>query len=89
MAIQVTPTPNPNSVKITVGRTLVPSGSRTYESAEEAASNPIAKRLFEEEGVAIVFMLGNFITVTRKQGVDWNELVPRLEAAVRSALGDA
>lgn len=73
--MRVEPTPNPNSVKFTVDRPLTQGRGATYRSGEEA-DHPLARRLLEVEGVEMVFMLNNFVTVTRRPGADWNTLVP-------------
>lgn len=87
MEIRITPTPNPNAMKFTVGATLVSAGSRTFDSAIEADRDPLAKRLFQETGVRSVFMLGNFVTVSRQPDVEWRDLIPRVERALREHLG--
>jgi len=87
MRIEVSPTPNPNAMKITVDVKLVAAGSRTFDSAQEAGADPLAKKLFELTGVKSVFMLGNFVTVTRAAGVEWSDLLPRLERAMREHFG--
>lgn len=78
------PTPNPNSAKFTVNRTLTEGGSKTYNSAEEAADSPLAKALFDIEGVTMVFLLNNFITVGKEPAASWNDLVPKIEEAIRN-----
>lgn len=77
------PTPNPNSAKFTVNRTLTEGSSKTFNSAEEAADSPLAKALFDIEGVSMVFLLNNFITVGKKPDASWNDLVPQIEAKIR------
>lgn len=80
-------TPNPEAGKFTVGRTLV-EGRRgqTFDSPEAARGNPVAERLFAEPGVKSVFMVADFVTVTREPGADWAELTPRVQAALREVL---
>lgn len=82
--VSITPTPNPNSMKITVDRTVIDSGSKTFDSESEAASNPLASALFKIGGVASVFMLNNFITVTKQPAADWKAMLPELEKTVRA-----
>lgn len=72
------PTPNPNSLKFTVSATVVESGSKSYASAEAAAESPLAKSLFELDGVASVFMLGNFITVNKSPEAAWEDLAQEI-----------
>jgi hypothetical protein len=85
--LSITPTPNPNSMKFTLDRQVIDKGSKTYDSANEAAVHPLASALFKIAGVKSVFMLNNFITVTKDVAADWKALVPDLEKAVRSHFG--
>ncbi|HEX2095206.1 MAG TPA: NifU N-terminal domain-containing protein [Longimicrobiaceae bacterium] len=85
--VRFDPTPNPQAGKFTVGRTLVEGRrGRTYESAVAAATDPIAARLFALEGVHGVFMVADFVTVTKAPEASWAELAPRVQAALRDAL---
>lgn len=82
-----TPTPNPEAGKFTVGRVLVEGRSgHTYDSAEAARGVPLAERLLAEEGVRSVFVVADFVTVTRAPGADWKELAPRVRAVLRDVL---
>ncbi|HLS88575.1 MAG TPA: NifU N-terminal domain-containing protein [Sphingobacteriaceae bacterium] len=76
------PTPNPNSVKFTLDRPVVVGDSKSYFSPEEA-DTPLAKMLFEVEGVAGLFFLNNFITVTKSPDADWNTVVPDVEERIK------
>lgn len=80
-------TPNPQAGKFTVGRTLV-EGRRgiTFDSAESAADNPVAARLLAEPGVRSVFMVADFVTVTKEPDAAWADLAPRVQAALRQVL---
>jgi NFU1 iron-sulfur cluster scaffold homolog, mitochondrial len=80
-------TPNPEAGKFTVGRTLVEGRrGRTVDSAAAAAGDPLAARLLAEPGVRSVFIVADFVTVTREPGADWGELAPRVRAALREVL---
>lgn len=87
MAVRVDPTPNPNSVKFTVDRPLTGGRSLTFRRPEEAADHPLARALLEVEGVEMVFLLNDFITVTRRPGADWQEIVPRCREIIERHLG--
>lgn len=78
------PTPNPNSMKFVLDRTVVDSGSESYMNAEAAKKSPLASALFALEGVTAVFMLGNFVTVTKAPDADWGALVPRVTEVIES-----
>lgn len=86
--VQYQPTPNPNSLKFTVNKTVVESGSASYMSAEEAQDSPLAAALFAVEGVASIFMLGNFITVNKSPEADWTEMVPQLTDVIVEKLSE-
>ena len=80
-------TPNPHAGKFTVGRTLL-EGRRgiTFDSPESAAQNPIAARLLAEPGVRSVFIVADFVTITRDPDTAWADLAPRVQAALRQVL---
>jgi hypothetical protein len=80
-------TPNPNAGKFTVGRTLVEGRSGlTFDSADAAAGDAVAARLMAEPGVRSVFMVADFVTVTKDDAASWAELAPRVQAALRETL---
>ena len=59
---------------------------RTYDSAEAAADDPVAAPLMALEGVRGVFMVADFVTVTKAPEASWAELAPRVQAALRAAV---
>jgi hypothetical protein len=80
-------TPNPNAGKFTVDRKLVEGrGSKTFNSAAQAAPDPIAAALFEIDGVASVFMVDDFVTVTKSPAVEWTVLEPRVSEVLERVL---
>lgn len=84
--LKVLPTPNANALKFVVGRRLSDGRSRTFRSAEEAAGHPLAAGLFAVPGVVQVFVLNDFITITRDPAASWEEIAGRAEAAIRECL---
>ncbi len=88
MSITVTaqPTPNPNAMKFSVNRQLTEGSSRTYGSPAEAAGDALAAALFAVPGVKTVFILNDFVTVTKLPDAVWGDLAPAAEAALRTAL---
>ena len=88
MTISVTaqPTPNPNAMKFSVNRQLTEGTSRTYGSAAEAAGDAVAAALFAVPGVKAVFILNDFVSVTKQPDAAWVTLAPAAEAALRDAL---
>ncbi|HEX6989257.1 MAG TPA: NifU N-terminal domain-containing protein [Bacillota bacterium] len=77
------PTPNPNSVKFTLDRTVSEGTSQTYQNAQEAEESPLATAIFAVPGVTMVFLLNNFVTVGKDPSAAWHDIVPQVEEAIR------
>jgi Fe-S cluster biogenesis protein NfuA len=67
--------PNPNSLKFVVNEMLVPEGlSYDFPDIESTSSAPLAQELFGYPFVDRVFYMSNFVTVTKKDSVEWIEV---------------
>jgi hypothetical protein len=55
-------------------------------SAEAAATIPFAAAVFATEGVASVFGVNDFVTVTRRPGADWEPIIAAVHAAAATHL---
>ncbi len=64
MFIQTEATPNPDTLKFLPGKTVLEDGVRDFANAEEGEVSPLATRLFDVQGVARVFLGGDFVSVT-------------------------
>ena len=85
--VRYQPTPNPNAGKFTVDRPVVEGkASKSFYAAEQAAADPVAKALFELDGVASIFMVADFVTVTKAPEADWAALVPAVTAAIEQSM---
>lgn len=72
--------PNPNSLKFVANEMLVPEGmSFDFPDAVSAQEAPLAKELFEYPFVDRVFYMSNFVTVTKKEGIEWLEIQDTLK----------
>ena len=78
------PTPNPNAMKFTLDTKL--GGTMNFTSAEAAAGSPFATQVFATDGVVQVFGLNDFVTVTRRQGADWDPIIEAVKAAAAEHL---
>jgi hypothetical protein len=88
VSVRFQATPNPNAGKFVLDRKVLEGGgSRSFSSAAQASAHPIAKALFELAGVASIFMVSDFVTVTKTADAEWSALVPDVERAIRAALG--
>jgi hypothetical protein len=87
MQVNFQPTPNPNAGKFNVGRPVVEGrSSRSFYTADQAAADPVAAALFELDGVASIFMVEDFVTVTKEPGADWGELIPAVTSTLERVL---
>src|SRR5687768_6409559 len=79
--------PNPNSLKFVVNEMLVPEGlSFDFPDAESATLSPLAQELFGYPFVDRVFFMSNFITVTKKEDIDWLEIQGTLKDHIKKYL---
>lgn len=85
--VRFQPTPNPNAGKFVTDREVVAGdASKSYFSREQAEGDRLAEALMGLEGVASLFMVEDFITVTKKPDAEWPALIPRIEEAIREKL---
>jgi NFU1 iron-sulfur cluster scaffold homolog, mitochondrial len=79
--------PNPNSLKFVVNEMLVPEGlSFDFPNVESTTNAPLAKELFDYPFVDRVFYMSNFITVTKKEEVEWLEIQNQIKDHIKNFL---
>ncbi|MBS1490109.1 MAG: NifU family protein [Bacteroidetes bacterium] len=79
--------PNPNSLKFVVNEMLVPDGmSFDFPSPADAEEAPLAQELFMYPFVDRVFYMSNFVTVTKKEEVEWIEVQDTLKKHIKEFL---
>jgi len=79
--------PNPNSLKFVVNEMLIPEGiSFDFPTAQSAVKAPLAAELFTYPFVDRVFYMSNFITVTKKEDVEWLEIQNTLKNHIKNFL---
>jgi Fe-S cluster biogenesis protein NfuA len=72
-------TPNPATMKFVANHVLAQQG-RVYDfkSEAESAPSPLAERLFSFPFVSGVFIAQNFVSITKMEGVEWDEVMLEL-----------
>ncbi|GFS65741.1 NFU1 iron-sulfur cluster scaffold homolog, mitochondrial [Trichonephila inaurata madagascariensis] len=81
--IQTQETPNPNSLKFIPGIPVLESGTFEAPNVREAIKSPLARQLFQIEGVSSVFFGPDFITVSKAdEDIEWKVLKPQIFATV-------
>lgn len=78
MYIETEITPNPDTLKFLPGCEVLEGEGRHFAEPEAAEASPLAASIFEIEKVAAVFLGADFVSVTRKEGTDWDELKPQV-----------
>lgn len=79
-------TPNPESMKFVANKMILPNDSIDFRSKEDVAHCPMAEELFKYDFVKGVFIMNNFVSVTKKADYDWFDLVPTLKQFVQEYL---
>jgi Fe-S cluster biogenesis protein NfuA len=73
--IQLEWTPNPSTLKYVVDTALLPRGAMNFTTKEIAAEkSPLVNKLFGIKGVQAVMLGTNFVTVTKGDDGEWDEL---------------
>ena len=76
MFIQTERTPNPATLKFLPGEAVMSSGTADFRDSDSAERSPLARRLFQVEGVTGVFFGGDFVSVSKSDDADWQSLKP-------------
>ena len=79
VTISAEATPNPNTVKLNVGRVLLERGVLNYTSPERARESLLALRLFENDAIAGVMIGRDFISLTKKPEAQWADVAPEVD----------
>ncbi len=77
-------TPNPDATKFTLDTKLPTMFNAT--DAEQASRIPFAADVFAAGGVASVFGVNDFVTVTRQPGADWEPIIAAVRASAAAHL---
>ena len=82
MFIQTEATDHPESLKFLPGRPVMASGTVDFHNAQSTERSPLARRLFEIDSVARVFLGPDFITITKVPDVAWQIVKPPVLSAI-------
>lgn len=85
--IYIESTPNPASMKFVANKMLLEKGaSAEYRSPAETEFAPIAKKLFQFPFVKNVFISANYITITKHDAIDWDDVTIELRSFITDHL---
>jgi len=77
--------PNPNSMKFVINEILLSDGkTMEYLPTSDTSSSPLAQAVFDRfDFVNRIFIMSNFLTLTKDEHVDWLEVSPVIRAFLR------
>ena len=78
------PSPNPNALRFALDVTL--PDTLSINDAAAAKGNPFAEAVFAAPGVASIFGVNDFVTVTRAPNADWDPIIEAVQTAAREHL---
>jgi Fe-S cluster biogenesis protein NfuA len=85
--IQLEWTPNPSTLKYVLDQKLMASGALNITTREAATEkSPLASRLMDIKGVTAVMLGSNFVTVTKGEEGEWDDLNDQVMSALDTHL---
>ena len=75
---EVQSTPNPNATKFVLDH-AISDHPVSFFNPESGLQHPIASRLFAINGVCGIFLLGDFITISKTPEGRWAEITPKVK----------
>ena len=86
-SFDIVSTPNPDSLKFeSRDFTYLEQGMVAASSRVEAGGHTLATTLLGIPGVANVFIVPQFLTVTKNPSRSWDDVLPLVEKAIRDSL---
>ncbi|MCH8207551.1 MAG: NifU family protein [Nitrospinae bacterium] len=77
-------TPNPNALQFVLNAQILNHGNKSWSSKSDCGGDKMGEALFSIDGVDKVYIMENFVTVTKRNGVTWKPLSDRIWKAVDS-----
>lgn len=81
-------TPNPETMKFVTNIMLFPNNSADFADEASAKESALATELFGFPFVKGVFIMNNFVTVTKTPDSEWMEIIPTLREFVKNYVED-
>lgn len=82
-------TPNPNTMKFVTNKMLLDNGVAEYKSIDETkGSSTVAEKIFQFPFVQSIFFTRNFITITKKEVFEWDDITYELRIFLSELLAE-
>ncbi|WP_126972124.1 NifU family protein [Gynurincola endophyticus] len=79
-------TPNPETMKFVANKLLYPGKSVDFPDVESAKPSPLAVELFGFPFIRAVFIASNFVTLTKTNETEWNDVIPTIRQFLKDYL---
>ncbi|MCB9262140.1 MAG: NifU family protein [Flavobacteriales bacterium] len=79
-------TPNPESMKFVSNKMILANDSVDFRSKDKVKNSPLATALFEYPYVKGVFIMNNFISITKSVDYEWFDVIPTLKKFIQEYL---
>lgn len=79
-------TPNPKVMKFVANRAIIQGDSVEFMNIDEAMSSPLAIKLFHFPFVKEVFIAKNFVSLTKYEMMEWEDVVMEIREFIREYL---
>ena len=81
-------TPNPKVMKFVANRAIIRGDSVEFMNIDEAKNAPLAIKLFHFPFVKEVFIARNFVSLTKYDMMEWDDIVMEIREFIREYLAD-
>lgn len=79
-------TPNPETMKFVANKLLYPGKSADFPDADSAKPSPLATELFGFPFIKAIFIASNFVTLTKTNETDWDDVIPSVRQFLKEYL---
>jgi NFU1 iron-sulfur cluster scaffold homolog, mitochondrial len=86
--VQIKTTPNPLCLKFLPEKPVMKEGTCDFASVNYATMSPLAKSLFDIEGVNRVFYGPDYISVTKAEFSSWEYIQPSIVELIKKHFGE-
>ena len=84
MPVTISPTPNPNALKFTVGVDV--GGPKTFVASQPTDEAP-ADKLLALPGLASIFMTADFVTISKMPDASWDDIAEEAQRILSEHFG--
>lgn len=81
-------TPNPKVMKFVANRAVIQGDSVEFMNIDEAKNSPLAVKLFHFPFVKEVFIAKNFVSLTKYDAMEWDDVVMEVREFIREYLAE-